>query len=143
MNRQLTDNFSKNEFLYSHFYSEELQVKVIEEFEKDSQNYARMKELADNLQVLRTALGCPININIAYRPKFWELRQGRSGNSQHTKAWAADIVADMFSPNEVATAIENLIKEGRMKQGGLGRYRSFTHYDLFNPDEDGRRWDNR
>lgn len=89
-----------------------------------------IKELATNLQVLRDYLGSPISINSAYRnPTYNEKVRGRSG-SKHMECIAADIVVSGYSPKEVADTIEQLIKEGKMKQGGLGRYATFTHYDI-------------
>ena len=142
--KKLATNFWLNEFLFSDFYSERNQERVLESFYNDEMVLTRnVKKLAHNLQLLRDYLGCAISINIAFRPKWWELKQGRSGNSQHTLCWAADIVAEDYTPNQVADAIEELIDKGIMDQGGLGRYNSFTHYDLFAPDADGRRWDFR
>jgi hypothetical protein len=43
---------------------------------------------------------------------------------------AADIVAENFSPEEVADKIEELINDNLMLEGGLGRYNTFTHYDI-------------
>ena len=43
---------------------------------------------------------------------------------------AADIVVQGMTPKKVAQFIENLIKEGKMKQGGVGIYDTFTHYDI-------------
>jgi hypothetical protein len=34
-----------------------------------------------------------------------------------------------MTPKQVANTIEKLISEGKMKQGGLKAYGSFTHYD--------------
>lgn len=127
---QLAKNFYLSEFIFSDFYSPLIQKKVIEAFESDLELMQNCQALADNLQVLRDYLGSPISINISYRPKFWELKQGRSGKSQHVKAWAADIVCDDYSPAQVADAIDQLIDDGKMKEGGLGRYNSFTHYDI-------------
>ena len=33
------------------------------------------------------------------------------------------------APDDVYDAIEFLISEGLVKEGGLGRYNTFTHYD--------------
>jgi predicted oxidoreductase len=43
---------------------------------------------------------------------------------------AADIVVKFKTPDEVANAIKYLISEGKMKQGGLSAYDTFTHYDI-------------
>ena len=45
-------------------------------------------------------------------------------------AKAADIKVSGMSPKEVKAAIVHLIKEGKMKSGGVGLYTTFTHYDV-------------
>jgi len=55
---------------------------------------------------------------------------GGKSNSQHLLAKASDIVVKNVSPKEVYNAIEKLIESGKMKQGGLGLYDSFVHYDV-------------
>jgi uncharacterized protein YcbK (DUF882 family) len=98
-----------------------------------------VKLLAENLQVLRDHLStkakkdCPVHVNSGYRtPKYNAKLEGSAVQSQHLVAKAADIVSAFFTPKEVADEIELLIKQGRMKQGGLGRYKGFTHYDVRN-----------
>lgn len=86
--------------------------------------------LAEALQVLRDEIGLPIHINSAYRTPAYNLSVGGSKRSQHLVAKAADIVARGMSPTEVREIIERLISEGKMPQGGLGKYDSFTHYDI-------------
>ena len=128
--QNLTNNFKLSEFLYSKFYDEETQVKVIEEYNKDLGIHLNLLDLAENLQILRDYINQPVKINIAYRPLFWELQQGRDGKSQHVLGKAADIVIDGYSPRKVAGIIEKLIKEDKMSQGGLSAYTNFTHYDV-------------
>jgi hypothetical protein len=43
---------------------------------------------------------------------------------------AGDIVSEKYTPVQLRAIIEKLIKEGKMKQGGLGAYKTFTHYDI-------------
>ena len=127
----MTKNFTLNEFLESRFFNEDQQKKVLEEFEKNKNNLLpKLQKLANNLQVLRDALNASVSINIAYRPKWYELSKGRSGNSKHCKCEAADITVDGYTPQQVNSKIEELIKSGEMDQGGLGAYNSFTHYDI-------------
>ena len=87
-------------------------------------------ELAENLQVLRDYIDKPIHINSAYRHEIYNKSIGGSKKSQHLKAKASDIRVDGMNPSKVYIAIEKLIKEGKMKQGGLGLYPSFVHYDI-------------
>lgn len=127
---KLTKNFSLDEFLQSRFYNREQQQKVIESFiDDESELLPNIQKLANNLQLLRDYLGKPIHINIAYRPLWYELSKGRSGNSKHVLGIAADIKVKGLSANKVYSAIELLIARGDMLQGGLGYYKSFIHYD--------------
>jgi len=50
--------------------------------------------------------------------------------SQHMQAMAADIRISGMTPVEVKAVIVGLIKEGKMMSGGIGLYRTFTHYDV-------------
>ena len=87
-------------------------------------------DLADNLQVLRDYLGVPISINSAYRSLEHNRKIGGATNSQHLLAKAADIVVESKTPEQVANIIKYLISEGKMIQGGLKAYKTFTHYDI-------------
>ena len=134
----LTKNFSLKEFINSRFYSNKQQKQVWIDFKKDAELLVNVKELAINLQVLRDYLNTSISINISYRPKWYEIFKGRNGTSQHCFCKAADITAKGYTPLEVYNAIEYLISIGKMKQGGLGKYNTFTHYDIRNKKA---RWD--
>ena len=87
-------------------------------------------DLADNLQVLRDYLGVPISINSAYRSLEHNRNIKGSTSSQHLLAKAADIVVESKTPEQVANIIKYLISEGKMIQGGLKAYNTFTHYDI-------------
>ena len=88
------------------------------------------RELAQNLQVLREHIGKPINIMSGYRPPAYNRRIGGAKRSQHIYAKAADIQVRGMAPAEVHSAILKLIKAGKMKQGGVGKYSTFVHYDI-------------
>tara|TARA_B100002019_G_C21199216_1_gene563058 strand:- start:589 stop:960 length:372 start_codon:yes stop_codon:yes gene_type:complete len=98
--------------------------------ELPSQLLPNVVELAENLQALRDFVGLPIKINSSYRSLEHNAKIGGSQNSQHLFAKAADIVIESKSPEQVANIIKHLIDEGRMKQGGIGVYKTFTHYDI-------------
>ena len=97
-------------------------------------------ELAKNLQVLRDYLGKSITINSGYRSPKYNAKIGGVKNSQHVKGKASDIVVKGMTPKEVALVIEGLIEKGKMKQGGLGIYPNFTHYDTYFDGKNKRRW---
>jgi uncharacterized protein YcbK (DUF882 family) len=87
------------------------------------------QELADNLQVLRDHIGKPITVISGYRPPAYNKKIGGAKKSQHLLARAADIKVRGMAPAEVHATILKLIKAGEMKQGGLGKYSTFVHYD--------------
>ena len=96
-----------------------------------------VQELAENLQVLRDFIGKPINVISGYRSPTYNRKIGGARRSQHLLAKAGDLIVNGMTPDEVKAAIVELIKEGKMKKGGVGLYTHFTHYDIrgFN-----RRW---
>jgi len=89
-----------------------------------------VKELAENLQVLRAHIGKPIIVISGYRSPKYNRKIGGARKSQHMKATAADIVVPGMKPDEVREEILQLIKDGKMKKGGVGRYTTFIHYDV-------------
>jgi uncharacterized protein YcbK (DUF882 family) len=87
-------------------------------------------QLAKNLQVLRNAVGKSITITSGYRSPQHNKKIGGAKDSQHVKGLAADIKVSGMTPKEVALVIEGLIESGKMKQGGIGIYPSWVHYDI-------------
>lgn len=89
------------------------------------------KEVANNLQALRNSIGVPVTITgSGYRTPSHNKEVGGAKESQHLTASAADINAKGFTPKQLAAKIESLIKAGKMKQGGIGIYPNFVHYDI-------------
>ena len=128
---KLTNNFSLHEFLDSRFFNKAEQKRVKESYRDNTfELEPNLIILADNLQVLRDHLDARIDINISYRPKWYELIRGRNGTSQHVELKAADISVVGWSPKAVANEIEKLIENGKMVEGGVGRYHMVTHYDI-------------
>lgn len=97
-------------------------------------------ELAANLQILRNHIEKPIKINSSYRTPEHNRSVGGSTRSQHTQAKAADISIKGLNPKKVYDIIEKLQEDGKMKQGGLGLYNTFVHYDIRGTKA---RWDYR
>lgn len=89
-----------------------------------------LTELAANLEVLRHDIGQPITINSGYRSPAYNKSIKGALNSQHIKGNAGDLRAKGFTPKQLADRIEKLIASGKMKQGGIGIYKTFTHYDI-------------
>ena len=122
---KLTKNFSLHEFKCRDG------TVVPEEYMENVQ------ELAENLQVLREHIGKPIIVISGYRSPEYNRKIDGARRSQHLVAKAGDLIVNGMTPDEVKEAIVHLIKEGKMKKGGVGLYTHFTHYDVrgFN-----RRW---
>ncbi|XKX06688.1 D-Ala-D-Ala carboxypeptidase family metallohydrolase [Tenacibaculum maritimum] len=87
-------------------------------------------ELAENLQVIRDYIGKPIHINSAYRSVSYNKKIGGVPNSQHIYGKAADITVKGLSSRKLARIIRKLIRKGKIKQGGVGLYDGFVHYDI-------------
>ena len=89
-----------------------------------------IRELACNLQVLRDLLGESIKINSGWRSEAHNKAVGGVKSSKHTKGLAADIRVKGLETDDLYLLIESLIKDGDMKEGGLGVYDTFVHYDI-------------
>lgn len=97
-------------------------------------------ELAKNLQVIRDEIQAPLYINSSFRTLGHNTNVGGSKKSQHLQAKAADLISPELTPNKLSNLIESLMEGGWIKDGGLGRYNTFTHYDI---RDYSARWDNR
>lgn len=90
-----------------------------------------VKEVANNLQVLRDYLNVPVAVTgSGYRTSAHNKKVGGAKASQHLTASGADINAQGYEPKQLAEVIEFLILKGKMKQGGIGVYPNFVHYDI-------------
>ena len=89
-----------------------------------------VQELADNLQVLRDHLGKSIRVISGYRSPKYNRKIDGARRSQHLTASGADIKVKGLLPVEIKVIILDLIREGKMKEGGIGVYKGFLHYDI-------------
>ena len=122
---KLTENFSLHEF------------RCRDGSDVPEEYMDNVRELAENLQILRDYIQKPITFISGYRSLAYNKKIGGARRSQHLLAKAGDLIVKDMTPDEVKSAIVHLIKEGKMKKGGVGLYTHFTHYDVrgFN-----RRW---
>lgn len=114
--------------IHPNFTLEEMRCKDGTPVPKQYQKNAH--EVLTNLQILRDQLGEPIFINSGYRTPDYNKRIGGAKFSQHTVGKACDITVKSKTPKQVKTIIERLIKAGLMKNGGIGLYPGFVHYDV-------------
>tara|TARA_R100001463_G_scaffold33802_2_gene74638 strand:- start:271 stop:663 length:393 start_codon:yes stop_codon:yes gene_type:complete len=123
----MTQNFKKSEF----------ECKCGCEMPLDI--YMNLNLVAKQLEILRKHFDEPIRINSAYRCAAHNKKVGGSLRSQHKLGTATDIVVRGLHSHDVFDEIEKLRKEGKITEGGLGKYDSFTHFDL---RKNRARWDN-
>jgi len=115
---RLTKNFTQREFRSKD--GANMPLDVLE----------NIKELACNLQVLRDLLGESIKINSGWRSEAHNKAVGGVKTSQHVLGKASDIKVKGIETDDLYLLIESLIEQGEMKEGGLGLYNSFVHYDI-------------
>lgn len=116
-NHQLTQNFSIREFMC-----------------KDGTHVpehllSNVRQLATNLQVLRSYLAVPIIINSGYRTPAYNKKVGGAFGSQHLLANAADIHTKEYSPFYIYNKLRELMKSGKIEAGCIILYNTFVHYD--------------
>jgi uncharacterized protein YcbK (DUF882 family) len=118
MDQRLSKNFSLNEFASKDGAATPPDV------------LENLRSLAKNLQVIRDKIGKPIKINSGYRSPEHNKSVGGVKNSMHVKGKAADITIEGLTPNQIAAVIFMLIEQKKIKQGGVGIYPNFVHYDI-------------
>ena len=115
----MTENFKKSEF----------ECKCGCEMPDDV--LVNITKLANQLQYVRDNVAMPITINSAYRCETHNKSVGGSLNSQHLQGKAADIVINGLDPVlDTYDYLDDLMRTGEIFQGGLGMYKTFTHYDF-------------
>lgn len=109
-----------------------------------------VQKLAKNLQIIRDrvnekygkAVGKEIGIvvNSGYRTATYNKKVGGAPSSQHLTASAGDSKAVGITIKQYYDTIIELIKEGKIHNGGVGLYNTFVHYDV---RQSPARWDFR
>ena len=89
-----------------------------------------VQKVANQLQLLRSHTGKSITVNSAYRCQEHNTAIGSNNTSQHILGKAADITIKGYTPDETSLLIKSFIEEGKILQGGVGMYNTFTHYDI-------------
>lgn len=106
--------------------------------------YPNLTILCEQLEIIRCAINQELkttNVSLiilsGYRTKKYNKKVKGVSNSQHLYCKAADLVCRRMPAKMVHTIILRLIKEKKIKNGGVGSYNTFTHYDIGKPN---RRW---
>ena len=92
--------------------------------------YSNVNDLITQLKALQSEIGGKIKIVSGYRTPTHNTKVGGVTNSQHLVGMGADFRSDSgLTPTEIANKIEKLILQGKMKEGGIGIYPNYVHYD--------------
>lgn len=111
-----------NEYIGPHFKFSEFRCKCCGKLPAQGID----PNLVLKLEFLRMILdNKPMTIISGYRCLAHNKEVSGATNSQHLYGRAADIIVKDFSPSDVAKAAEPLLFNG-----GLGRYKTFTHIDV-------------
>jgi uncharacterized protein YcbK (DUF882 family) len=85
---------------------------------------ANVECLAAALEQVRAIWNQPITVLSGYRTPAYNKAVGGATKSQHMLGKAADIVVAGVTPLEVYRYLDS------RHDGGLGKYRTFTHFDV-------------
>lgn len=127
---KITEHFSSEEFRQHgtrFLVSKEYPVEWIQ---------TRLLLLCEQLEVIRTELGGKmIHILSGYRSPEYNKAIGGAPKSQHMEGRAADIIVSGLKPSIVYDKIIELVRDKKIKIGGLGKYANFTHVDVRNVEK--------
>ena len=108
----------------------------LEEFHcKDGTKYPEvwipnmLKPMISELEEIRALTNQPCIIVSGYRTKSYNSKVHGASKSQHIIGNAVDITLKGMTKVQLYKAICHLIKEGVIKQGGVGLYNTHVHYD--------------
>lgn len=99
-----------------------------------------IRQLANELQLVRNLIKKPIRINSGYRCESYNAKVGGVKGSQHVLGNAADIVIVGLTSSQSYDLLNRLQHSGIILTGGLGVYRTFVHYDIRGRR---KRWNNK
>lgn len=91
---------------------------------------SKLIPLCEMLEIIRDHYKRPILINSAYRTPEHNKKIGGAKGSKHVEGIAVDFKVQGYSPREVAAWVREQISMGKMIEGGVGDYSTFTHYDI-------------
>lgn len=95
------------------------------------QYYKNVQDVMDSLEVVREAFGGKrITISSGYRTVSYNKAIGGAKLSKHLQAMAVDFKVFNTKASQVQKKVEELMDEGKIKAGGIGLGKSFTHYDI-------------
>mgnify|MGYP002624580675 CR=1 FL=1 len=126
-----TKNFQAKEFFSKEKKKSEKKITQPAKYD------GKLQAQETNLQKIRDRVG-PLNINSGYRTTKYNATVGGASNSQHLYAKAADISSPTMTGPELHAVVMDLINQGAIHNGGVGKYDTFVHYDI---RDQPARWD--
>lgn len=117
---KITEHFDSHEFR-SQWDNIEYPEKWLEE---------RLRPLCERLEIVREAIGKPLKITSGYRTPENNKRIGGATNSYHLQGKAADVHVDGMTGHQISDLVQQLIKDGKISEGGVGTYDNFCHIDI-------------
>jgi uncharacterized protein YcbK (DUF882 family) len=88
------------------------------------------RAICERAEVLRRAIGGPLIVVSGYRSPSYNRRIGGATRSQHMTASALDLVSRTMSAAKLRAIYLELIKGGKVLDGGVGTYPGFLHIDI-------------
>lgn len=93
---------------------------------------SRVRILVNMLEVIRLAVGKPINVNSMVRCERHNFNVGGASKSYHMRGMAADIWVKGMTPEELRGEIARLCVEGKLPRVNMIVYKTFLHVDTRN-----------
>ncbi len=91
----------------------------------------RLTPLCQALERIRSEFGgVSIKITSGYRTAEYNRQVGGARTSLHVEGLAADFKVEGVDPRAVYAVCEKLIEKRAIPEGGLGSYKTWTHYDI-------------
>lgn len=114
----ITDNFKYSEF------------RCVDDTDVPIELIPNITIVALQLEVVRAYFNAPIMILSAYRTERHNKFVHGAKNSYHLTAKAVDFIVKGYRPKQVQEVLQSLMHNNKIMQGGLGKYHTFTHYDI-------------
>lgn len=91
----------------------------------------RLKPLCESLEKIRALTGQPLHVIDGYRTLEHNAKiLGSAKKSQHIQGTAVDFTLQGMDDNgQLYNAVDHLIEQGEIPEGGLGLYKDHVHYD--------------
>jgi uncharacterized protein YcbK (DUF882 family) len=124
---KLTANFSLKELIEAQMPADAIRINNEDITDAEKENCKRIAEVLQDLRNKVNAKfrgkggrGIGLRITSGYRSKRWELLRGRSGNSMHVQALAADVVpVNCVNDAQYIEIYKWILHEYRNWNGGL------------------------